>query len=78
MKIQEDVTHPQHISNALDQHEYEKKLNIEKDLQITKDFLFNPNVDFDETEEFVVYTSFHGIKFFSLTNKCLEKTIGRK
>lgn len=29
---------------ALDEHEYEKKINIEKDLEITKDFLFNPNV----------------------------------
>ena len=32
MKIQEDNTHPQHINFAIDEHEYEKKLNVEKDL----------------------------------------------
>jgi WD40 repeat protein len=47
IKIQEDVTHPEHVNFAMDTHEYEKKLNIEKDLEITKDFMFNPNVEFD-------------------------------
>lgn len=31
----------------MDEHEYEKKLNTEKDLEISKDFLFNSNVEFD-------------------------------
>jgi WD40 repeat protein len=32
IKIQEDETHPSHTNFAMDQHDYEKKLNIEKDL----------------------------------------------
>lgn len=32
MKIQEDINHPNHSEYALDEHEFEKKLNLEKDL----------------------------------------------
>lgn len=78
MKIQEDATHPENPSLSMDEHEYEKKLNTEKDLEITKEFLFNPNVEFNETEELIVYSSFHGIKIYSLAHKCIERIIGRK
>jgi WD40 repeat protein len=47
MKIQEDATHPENPNLSMDEHEYEKKLNTEKDLEITKEFLFNPNVEFN-------------------------------
>ena len=31
----------------MDEHEYDKKLHTEKDLEMAKEFLFNPNIDFD-------------------------------
>ena len=50
MKIQSDIEHTQHINFAIDEHEYEKKLNLEqKEIDTAKDFLFNPNIEFDET-----------------------------
>lgn len=53
-------------------------MSIEKESEVARDFLFNPNIEFDESEEFVIYASFHGIKFYSLTNKCVERVIGKK
>ena len=77
MRVQEDPSHPQHSEMMLEEHDYEKKLNIEKDLEITKEFLFNPNVEFDDTEQLIVYASFHGIKIYSLVNKTIERVLGK-
>jgi peptidylprolyl isomerase domain and WD repeat-containing protein 1 len=62
----------------MDEHEYEKKLNTEKDLEISKDFLFNSNVEFDESEQYAIFCSFHGIKIYSLANRSIDRVIGTK
>ena len=51
---------------------------MEKDLETAKDLQYNPRGDFDETEEFFVYTSFYGIKFYSMASKSVQRIIATK
>lgn len=77
-RIQEEPTHERHAEEVLDEAEFQKKINIEKDIEISKDFFNAPHLDFDESEEFLIYPSFRGIKIYSLSRKCIENILGKK
>ena len=42
------------------------------------EYLNTPQLDFDESEEFLIYPSFRGIKIYSLTRRCVERISGKK
>ena len=50
---------------------------MEKEIEISKEHLVNPNVEFDENEEFLIYSSLTGIKFYSISKRQLIKVIGK-
>ena len=53
-------------------------MGIEKEIEMSKYFLNTPQIDFDESEEFLIYPSFRGIKIYSLSRKCVERILGKK
>ena len=64
--------------NYLQENENQKIITIEKDIEKNIETQNQPNIQFDESENYIYYPSFEGIKLIKIKTQELIKIIGKK
>lgn len=52
-------------------------MNLEKEIEASKDHIVNQSMEFDENEEILIYSSLVGIKYYNIEKKEVVKVIGK-
>lgn len=53
----------------LDRIDFDRRVAMEKELDKVTDGMVNQNVEFDESETIILYTSLHGVKLYNFHKK---------
>jgi len=62
----------------ISEEEDTKEENIEKEIEKYVDVLYQPNIQFDESEKYLYYPCREGIKLVNIENKEIVKILGKK
>jgi hypothetical protein len=57
----------------LDRIDFDRRVAIEKELDKVADGMVNQNVEFDESETIVIYTSLYGVKLYNFHKKQVKR-----